>query len=60
MKQGKFLLNVDYFCPKESIDFIYQMFVYKMQAKGITMTIDTYKDLFMPIQNKDDDSLEEF
>ena len=51
MKQGKFLLNIDYFSPKESIEFINQMFVYKMQAKGIKMTINTYKDLSMPIPN---------
>ena len=48
LKEGKFLLDKNYFNPKETIKFIHQMFTYKMQAKGINMTEGIYKDLFMP------------
>ena len=48
LKEGKFLLDKNYFNPKETIEFIKQMFIYKMQAKGINMFNGIYKDLFMP------------
>ena len=48
LKEGKFLLDKNYFNPKETIEFIKQMFIYKMQAKGINMYNCIYKDLFMP------------
>ena len=59
LKEGKFLLDKNYFSPKDTIEFIYQMFTYKMQAKGINMTRGIYKDLFMPDQNLGDPSEEE-
>ena len=30
LKEGKFLLDKNYFNPKETIEFIYQMFIHKM------------------------------
>ena len=48
LKEGKFLLDKNYFNPNETIEFIHQMFIYKMQAKGINMTKGIYKDLYMP------------
>ena len=48
LKEGKFLLDKNYFNPNETIKFIYHMFIYKMQAKGINMTKGIYKDLYMP------------
>ena len=51
LKEGKFLLDKSYFNPEETIEFIYNMFIHKMKAKGIKFTKGIYKDLYMPNEN---------
>ena len=55
LKEGKFLLEKNYFNPNKTIEFIYQIFIHKMQAKDIKMTLGIYKDLFLPNQIGDQD-----